>query len=973
MGNSTATRPLRFDPDLPGLTIVAVVGTESVSQVANYEVVAEITDATAVDFSNLPGQLLKIVWKPTDEPDHPRHFRGVVAKVADADSEAGSPARIALYVRPWLWLLTLNVQCRIYQSIGLNAVIDDLIGNLKTKTGQTFEYDVSKLSSSRPKRNYCVQYNESDFDFLSRLLEDEGVYYYFNDAGALHFAEMSGAAAAASGRPSRPMINPASGPIRSWKREQTLQSGSFVVRDYNFQAPERTFVSSQTLPPTIAVNGLAVTLPTETKLIRAEAPAAFAKCVDAIPSSSTEIPATGKDPVTTLQTMVTGRSALRGEELASGSYRIVGSGSFSQFFAGCSFRPNDPSTNLPSEYFVVSVKHEIQASSTRSGSDMTFTYKNRFECMPTTLTYRPPRKTPKPRIHGTQTARVVGPASAEVHTDIRGRILVEFLWSESDPTKSALGPEFHSSSGSAWVRVAQPSAGKNWGTQSIPRVGQEVVVGFENGDPDMPIVLGCVYNTSQTPAFPVPQFRLSSGMKTHTPGDDASAFSGIRFDDTAGKELAQVRSNRDMLIDAKDTIVMGAANRFHRYVGKGDVQVVGGGLWPFIGPHYQPKREFPGVFPPQWEPLAINEGNMFTTNSISANFGDNTIMDVMYRLNATSSRHDVSCACVSPLTLLAVLSTKLLGALSPAFKGLFRSGSQGVGRLDFNVGPAAEITCGSSLLIHRGGHYELSLGTSWSELPAVGQLLKLGWYLYALATGIIPSMMVGADPNKADDISKVCAFLGRGMGFILLNIEHLVACLAATKTVAKTALNLGEEADAEIQGEHMNCLWTVLNAIVKAKEAVATFSQDLDVGNQFVQATGSYYLTAGDDVGISAKTGLSLESHSVVMLSDAISMKAAGTEFWIGNSITPFKMTSGLFELSFEASPTGGGRFKCGPGVIDIDLLGNITISGLSITMKTAGAAIKLGPATLESSAPIAKRKSLLKSVNSAPAIAREA
>lgn len=683
MGNSTATRQLRFDPELPGLTIVSLVGTETVSQLADYEVGAEITDASAVNFSSLPGQLLKIVWKPSDEPDHPRTFRGVVTKVADADSAAGAPAKITLHVRPWLCLLTLNVQCRIYQSIGLSAVIDDLIGNLKTKTGQSFEYDVDKLSLVRPKRNYCVQYNESDFDFLSRLLEDEGVYYYFDDSGKLYFAESSKASGAAAGRPSHPLINPSDGPIRTWKREQTLQTGSFVVRDYNFQAPERTFANSEALPTSIPINGLAVQLPTETRLVHSEAPTAFGKFVDAIGSGNSDIAegGTASNPVATLQSLGAGRSTIRSEELAAGAYRIVGGGSFSQFFAGCSFKPKDASSATLSDYFLVSVKHELKASSTRSGNDATFAYENHFECLPQTLAFRPPRRTPKPRIHGTQTARVVGPAGAEVHTDVRGRILVEFLWSESDLATTTLGPEFHSSSGSAWVRVAQPSAGKNWGTQSIPRVGQEVVVGFENGDPDMPIVLGCVYNTTQTPAFPVPQFRLSSGMKTHTPDGGADAFSGIRFDDTAGKELAQLRSNRDMLVDAKDTIVIGAANRFHRYIGKGEVQVVGGGLWPFIGPHYQPKREFPGVFPPQWEPLAINEGNMFTTNSISANFGDNTIMDVMFRLNATSSRHDISCACVSPLTLAAVLSTKLLGALSPAFKGLFRSGSQGVGRL----------------------------------------------------------------------------------------------------------------------------------------------------------------------------------------------------------------------------------------------------------------------------------------------------
>jgi type VI secretion system secreted protein VgrG len=189
------------------------------------------------------------------------------------------------------------------------------------------------------------------------------------------------------------------------------------------------------------------------------------------------------------------------------------------------------------EYVAVAVRHAATCPAADSDG-VPFTYANTFECQPLDLPFRPQRVTPQPAIHGTQTGVVVGSENAEIDPDKYGRVKVWFRW---DP-EGQRGMDT-----SCWVRVAQAWAGKRWGTQFVPRVGDEVVLAFENGDPDQPLVIGSVYNADNMPVFPLPANKTQTGIRTHSsPGGDAGTFNEIRFEDKAGEEQLSIRAQKDM-------------------------------------------------------------------------------------------------------------------------------------------------------------------------------------------------------------------------------------------------------------------------------------------------------------------------------------------------------------------------------------------------------------------------------------------
>jgi type VI secretion system secreted protein VgrG len=474
-----------------------------------------------------------------------RYFNGVVASFAYQG--LGRDGRLSSYratLRPWLWLLTRTSNCRIFQ----NLAAPDIILKIFSDHGLTdFQND---LVATYPTREYCVQYRETDFGFVSRMMETEGIYYYFehkNGKHVLHLCDDMSAHAPVdhyativySPRDSALLTNNLSGggelePILSWSVGQELQSGRYVLDDFDFKQPTASLEKNHSVSRSHAVATLEMY----------DYPGGYVVAGDGTKYSTVRI-----------QELQAEYERCSGRALARG----MGSGTL---FTLSKF----PRADQDREYLVVSVTHTVrvhihdglledddmqEAMGGRPGKTpekvLRPVYENTFTAMASSETFRPRRRTPKPVVKGPQTAIVTGPSGAEIHTDQYGRVKVQFHWdryAKGDDTTSC------------WIRVAQLWAGKQWGAMYLPRVGQEVVVDFLEGDPDRPIVNGRLYNGGNLPPYALPDDKNKSTIKSCTV--DGSGFNEIRFDDTKGSEQIFLHSqfNHDIYIknDTKEWI-----------------------------------------------------------------------------------------------------------------------------------------------------------------------------------------------------------------------------------------------------------------------------------------------------------------------------------------------------------------------------------------------------------------------------------
>jgi type VI secretion system secreted protein VgrG len=397
-------------------------------------------------------------------------------------------------LRPWLWLLSLSRGCRIYQ----NKTIPDIVKEVFTRNG--FVDHRQDLSAKYTPIDYCVQYNETDFDFVSRLLEEAGIAYFFEHSATAHTLVLVDDA---SGHPACPGIDALPykplAPSRDWLQDARIDSLTAERRvtahrcqadDFNFETP-------------------ATDLKVDTgagKRTLYEYPGGYAKR-DA-----------GEQVV-----------RRRLEALEAEAERVSGASPVRSLAAGHTFTmTGHPDKALNGSYVVLSVWHEARANE----------YRNSFAAQPAARPFRPPRQTPKPAIFGAQTAIVVGPQGQEVWTDRHGRIKVQFHWDQDGK-----GNE----NSSCWVRVAQSWAGKSWGAFVLPRIGQEVVVSFLDGDPDRPIVTGCVYNGDNPVPYALPDEQTRTTLKSNT-SMGGGGFNELRFEDKKGGEEVFLHAQKDMTV-----------------------------------------------------------------------------------------------------------------------------------------------------------------------------------------------------------------------------------------------------------------------------------------------------------------------------------------------------------------------------------------------------------------------------------------
>lgn len=448
-----------------------------------------------------------------------RHFHGLVCAMGTTGTD-GRRFGYRMTLRPWLWLLTRRADTRVFQHMTAEAILK--------KVFEPFSPDYEfRLEGSLPTYDYCVQYRETDFNFVSRLMEQEGLYYFFRHEADKHTMVIVNSPARHPANPGQEAFEfreAADGhlefeAITRWTTHRELQPARVVLRDYDFEQPSTS----------LEVTASAARKGGSAKLEHYDYPGAYASS-DA-----------GKR-----------YAGLRMEELQARYSRIEGAGSIRNLVYGHRFTlKGHPRADQNRSYVVLASRMEMAHGGYESGQGET-SCRCSFTAMEADEVFRPPRITPKPTVAGLHTAVVVGPVGQEIHTDAHGRIKVQFHWDR-------LGKRDEKSS--CWVRAATPWAGKNWGMIAIPRIGQEVVVDFLEGDPDRPLVVGQVYNGEQKPPYPLPDHGTVSTSKSRSSkGGGPGNFNELRFEDRKGSEYIWLQAEKDFhqLVKHDATLLVGA-------------------------------------------------------------------------------------------------------------------------------------------------------------------------------------------------------------------------------------------------------------------------------------------------------------------------------------------------------------------------------------------------------------------------------
>ena len=526
MATAPANPLMKLTSDLDdALRFRSLSATEEMGRLFEFSVLA-VSDADAeVDPASLLGTLACVTLELSN--DSQRHFHGMVVR-AGLESAVGKLISWRLQLRPWLWQLTRRSDSRIYQNMTVENIIKDVFSKY---TGVVADWQLEGTQSPRP---YCVQYRETDFNFVSRLMEEEGFYYFHRHTATSHtlvicnsmtkHAAFDGYATIKYRDSQDQMLDLEA--ITDWRQTHELTSGKVTLTDYDYLKPATPLkVDHSSTEPT--------------------ADAVF-EHYD-FPGLYTET------------SRGSALASIRQQELDSRVLRISGfTSTVCALTAGYSFELEEhPLSSENVNHVVLSTRIDAQYAGYESGQgDNQFTC--RFTAMRYAHVFRPERITPKPIIPGPQTAVVVGPSGQEIYTDPHGRAKVQFHWDRLN------GPNDHDKK-SCWVRVSSQWAGKAWGAISLPRIGQEVVVDFLEGDPDLPIITGRVYNAVQVPPYTLPDNKTVSTLKSQSSiGGTTANANELRFEDKKGEEYIWFQAEKDMRHLVKNnsqTLIRGTEDR----------------------------------------------------------------------------------------------------------------------------------------------------------------------------------------------------------------------------------------------------------------------------------------------------------------------------------------------------------------------------------------------------------------------------
>lgn len=516
------------------LLLKSLAGTDELGRLFTYELQLTSHD-DAIDLNQLLGKPMSVSVQL--DGGGSRHFHGLVARCGQG-VDTGQFASYQVTLRPWLWMLTRTSDCKIFQHLTIPQIIKQVFRDLG--------FSDFEDALSRPYREweYCVQYRETSFDFVSRLMEQEGIYYFFRqekDRHVLVLADAYGAHAPAPGYESVPFYHPDGqhrerDHISGWKLAQEVQPGSLELNDYDFQRPSARIDVRSAMPRPHSAGDYPLF----------DYPGTYVQSEDGEHYARTRIEA-----IQSLHERVELNSNARG----------LGAG---HVFSLSGFSRQDQNR----EYLIVRAEYTVTQESLETGQgNGGLQFESDLTCIDAHQSFRPLPATPRPIVKGPQTALVVGPEKEEIFTDSFGRVKVHFYWDRHDQSNE---------NSSCWIRVSQAWAGKNWGSMQIPRIGQEVIVSFLEGDPDRPIITGRVYNAEQTVPYDLPANATQSGTKSRSSkGGTPANFNEIRMEDKKGEEQLYIHAerNQDIVVEVDESHSVGHDR--HKSIGNDEQVTIG--------------------------------------------------------------------------------------------------------------------------------------------------------------------------------------------------------------------------------------------------------------------------------------------------------------------------------------------------------------------------------------------------------------
>ena len=542
------------------LLLKAFTGTEEISRPFRFQIEMIAENRQKVPFDALLGEKLTVhLLLPDESTEH--HFNGVCARF----SQAGRDENFTLYraeLVPEFQLLARTAQSRIFQRMNVPDILKEVM------KGVTVDW---QIQGTFEKRDFCVQYRETDFNFASRLMEEEGIFYFFRHEDGRHTMVVANSSSAFPDLPGESEITyeELSGGTRDenriwgWERYQEARSTKSLLWDHCFELPHKHLEAEAPILDTVQAGRDTHKL----KVKGSDAwevydwPGEYAQRFDGINRSGGEqqgeLQKIFQDNTRTVE--------IRMDEEATLAVAARGASNVKHFVAGHKLKLKRHFSS-DGAWVLAAVTHRASfGADYRSGKDPLLTYQNVFTCFPAALPYRPKRLTAKPVVQGSQSAVVVGPKGEEIFTDKYGRVKVQFHWDREGKNDE---------DSSCWIRVGQLAAGRRWGASFWPRIGQEVLVDFLEGDPDQPIIVGVVYNADQMPPYlgqgPDPKHKNDnklSGYKSNTT-KGGQGFNEWRFDDTKDKQQIFVHAEKDTDIRVKNDRRENVLNDRHLTVGR---------------------------------------------------------------------------------------------------------------------------------------------------------------------------------------------------------------------------------------------------------------------------------------------------------------------------------------------------------------------------------------------------------------------
>lgn len=503
------------------LLLAGFKGTEAISKLFNFQLTL-LSEDHNIAFEDIVGQPVTLTMNLAD--GEIRYLNGIISDFTQGrggDEDGGSDTLFSFYkatMVPWFWLLTRTTDSRIFQ----NITAPDIVKQIFTEKGFTdFKMEVHHTYE---EREYCVQYQETDFNFVSRLLEDEGIFYFFEHEDGKHTLVMADTPEDHKPCPHQETaIYQTTGGgamdedvVTGLEIRQQITPDKYTLNDYHFKTPATSLAVESTSQEALA--------PTELEIY--DYPGCYTK-----------------------RSVGEQKSNLRMQEHETQIATLKGTSVCRAFFSGSRFEIREHYRDDISDesYVLTAIRHEASEEGSYRGAsnrslDTEFFYANHFECIPFSVPFRPARVTPRPVMKGSQTAIVSGPAGEEIYTDEHGRVKVQFHWD-----REGKGDE----NSSCWIRAGQLWAGIGYGAVYIPRIGQEVIVDFLEGDPDQPIIMGCVYHGTNTPPYDLPAEKTKSLIKSLS-SLGGGGFNEIRFEDKKGEEQIFVHAEKNQDVRVKN-------------------------------------------------------------------------------------------------------------------------------------------------------------------------------------------------------------------------------------------------------------------------------------------------------------------------------------------------------------------------------------------------------------------------------------